>query len=329
MAEGVAGMSDDIEIMNTVGSMERVTRYHVEILSQYREVLQKFHGWSFYQTLRDLLLAGFCLLFLIGCSNPATEAWQLALREADSAILSTATETRDVVRENTTALQEIKESIDTLEASLVNSEAANSQEVISESDTESSKNANDSHTRNTVVAEEDSVPLIVTYADFHCPPCERLKADIEADKFAGFTVTVDNDWKPKSYPAIRYPWQTETGWAVEYGYDSGMADRLRAKLMPKKAQAVALSPMSQQEMIDLHNSLHGGGQWTWPGDLETHLRTTHGVNTGGAPVGAIFPNQSNNRVIRSRSPVRFVSWWPFGNRRSNFVSRSSCPTCPN
>ena len=258
------------------------------------------HGWritswspdSWGHMIYQLMLAGFCLTFIVGCADSPQFAVEAITPNAFTVtvegFVAKQDETLSTVKANTTALQEIKQSINTLEASLVNSEAANSQEVISESDTESSKNANDSHTRNTVVAEEDSVPLIVTYADFHCPPCERLKADIEAGKFDGFEITVDTEWKPKSYPAIRYPWQTETGWAVEYGYDSGMADRLRAKLKPKKAQAVALSPMSTQEMIDLHNSLHGGGQWTWPGStwqsLQLHLDSVHGVKTSRAKI---------------------------------------------
>lgn len=35
---------------------------------------------------------------------------------------------------------------------------------------------------------------------------------------------------------------------------------------------------SQAELIQLHNALHGGGQWTWHGDLRTHLIQVHGVN---------------------------------------------------
>lgn len=35
--------------------------------------------------------------------------------------------------------------------------------------------------------------------------------------------------------------------------------------------------VAQAELIQLHNRLHGGGQWTWPGNLRDHLRTVHGV----------------------------------------------------
>lgn len=38
-----------------------------------------------------------------------------------------------------------------------------------------------------------------------------------------------------------------------------------------------LDTMSHNEMKELHNKLHGGGSWTWPGNLKTHLATFHGV----------------------------------------------------
>jgi len=51
--------------------------------------------------------------------------------------------------------------------------------------------------------------------------------------------------------------------------------------VPPSAPAVAQQKvsMSHSEMVALHNRLHGGGSWTWPGDLETHLNTRHGVST--------------------------------------------------
>ena len=41
--------------------------------------------------------------------------------------------------------------------------------------------------------------------------------------------------------------------------------------------------MTHSEMVATHNRLHGGGSWTWPGDLATHLRTSHGVSTTSQP----------------------------------------------
>lgn len=45
------------------------------------------------------------------------------------------------------------------------------------------------------------------------------------------------------------------------------------------AAASTTRSMTHSEMVALHNRLHGGGSWTWPGDLATHLRGTHGVST--------------------------------------------------
>lgn len=39
----------------------------------------------------------------------------------------------------------------------------------------------------------------------------------------------------------------------------------------------SLSTMTYNEMVKLHNKLHGGGIWKWPGNLATHLATIHGV----------------------------------------------------
>ena len=38
-------------------------------------------------------------------------------------------------------------------------------------------------------------------------------------------------------------------------------------------------PMSHQDRVMLHNQLHGGGSWNWPGNLGDHLFQTHGVET--------------------------------------------------
>jgi hypothetical protein len=139
------------------------------------------------------------------------------------------------------------------------------------------------------VAVDADNEIVVTYATtFHCPPCEALKRDIKAGKFAGFTVRVDNSFKPPSYPAIRYKSATSsTGWAYVSGYDAGTVPFLKGRLLRKVSNGKVVGrskqvvqPMNKNDMIELHNSLHGGGNRLWPGDLETHLRNTHGVRFG-------------------------------------------------
>lgn len=263
------------------------------------------------QIIIRLLFAGFCFLFLVGCSSDPS-AWQIALREADTALLTVSHKTNAVVNENTKALEEIKESIESLEASLVVSDP-NGKEVIESEDTSPDKIATDSQPSIDLVAESGDVPLVVTNAPFPCPPCERLKRDIADGKFAGFTVRFDDTWTPRSYPAIRYQSATSsTGWAAEYGYDSGTIGRLKAATGTNEfvSQLKNTNPVvSHSDLVSIHNDLHGGGNWTWPGDLSEHLRNDHGVMMEGAPVGAIFPRGSNNQVTSQRGPVRSLFSW--------------------
>lgn len=152
------------------------------------------------------------------------------------------------------------------------------------------------------------VKLWVTYADdFHCAPCERLKADIEAGKFSEYEVeVVDDGWGPKSYPAVRFNEQKR----VIYGYSGvdwlkkGIEKDLKGETVAQPASPV----MTQQDLVSLHNQLHGGGNWTWPGDLATHLRATHGVDLGPATTS----------VRTTSRPVR----------RTRGIFRTFCPTCP-
>lgn len=73
------------------------------------------------------------------------------------------------------------------------------------------------------------------------------------------------------------------GFSVPYvPYEFGM-DVSSPSPRPENVLQNATKPytqkMSHSEMVSLHNSLHGGGSWTWPGDLENHLREQHGVST--------------------------------------------------
>lgn len=61
--------------------------------------------------------------------------------------------------------------------------------------------------------------------------------------------------------------------------------------------------MSHGEMVALHNRLHGGGSWTWPGDLATHLRTTHGVSTTKTVTAYQSTSQPAVRVQQSGCPT--------------------------
>jgi hypothetical protein len=186
-----------------------------------------------------------------------------------------------------------------------------------------------------------------------------LKKDYKAGKFNGFDVTfcvlteghrqaliaeglpaekiVVEDIDASPFPAIRYQSDTSpSGWAwhTPRGYSSRVLMQLRSKLLgevtPVEYQypqaSVQQKPVtSQADLIALHNQLHGGGQWSWPGDLAEHIRQSHGVN-----VNAAAPNYQANSMVRARSTFSTVARGPSFNRRSRSVLRTNCAggNCP-
>lgn len=302
------------------------------------------------------------LICVVGCATdrPALTAWQLALRDADNAILTTAEATHSTVKEQTAKLDAIATKLETLEASLVSSQSDNGKEVIkSVEDTSPDKNANDSHPANGIVAESGDVPIFVSVAPF-CRPCEALKKDYLAGKLKGFDVkfcvqteahrdkliadgipadrVVIEAYDASPFPAIRYKSsESVTGWKwhTPRGYGPRVLMELRSTLLGEETPYAVDFPqtftepvqpvMSQSDLISLHNQLHGGGSWTWPGDLAEHLRNTHGVQINGTA-----SNYSGSQVVRSRNVVRSFPRGQVVRGRSNFVSRSACPTgrCP-
>ena len=286
----------------------------------------------------------FCLL-LAGCAeHPLSSirgdvtALKGSLRISGETIVAKQDESLGILRENTTALAAIKSQIDTLKAVQVESETSDgiggdlSSDPPQNTDTEVNDSRGSSPGSQPVAV--SAVELFVC-STASCAPCKRMWRDVDDGKLDGFVLTKVAPFDGmKSYPAIRFAdTDSETGWSVVYGYDEQTRQYLRAKLLGEKAVAsqVVCEPvrMSHNEMVALHNQLHGGGSWTWPADLATHLATTHGVSTGGAPLtGAIFPVSGQSAVSSSRSVVRSNS---FGSR---FVGRArtsfgkSCPTCP-
>ena len=277
----------------------------------------------------------FTILFT-GCSESSElTALKLSLRMTGDEILSATTSTGDKIDENTEALRGLKTQVEILEASLVESQTQKVQEVINSSRIAPDNTANDSHPATLIVAESGAVRLLVSLADFACAPCDRLKQAVNDGEFNGFDVQYTDDWRPGSYPAIRYPTaSSSTGWAVMYGYDDRTISRLRAATNPVVSQARnTTAVMSHAQQVAEHNRMHGGGNWTWPGDLATHLRDTHGVNLAsnrGAPVGAIFQNYRSGTVTSQRSNIRPVSRWVGYGGRSRNKSSAACPAggCP-
>jgi hypothetical protein len=198
------------------------------------------------------------------------------------------------------------------------------------------------------------VPLFIFVTPF-CQPCNAAKRDWKNGKLKGFDVKfcvqteahrqsliaedipadriVITEHNATPFPAISYQSDdSATGWKFHqpHGYGPRILMELRSTLLGEDPLPAVqefpqtFAPMqSHGDLVSIHNQLHGGGQWTWPGDLATHLRQSHGVNLNGTAA-----NHSGNQITSQRTAVRSVSRGPFVNWRARSVSRSTCPTCP-
>lgn len=353
-------MSDAKEIKNCHTGEFRVPS------SQDVELVLSCGPWcscsTFSGKLWHLLMAGFCLALLIGCTtstacpSPELSAFQQSLRTADREILEQTTKVVSGISENTVALSEIKEKIDgiaaQLEAAQVSSQSDSGKEVIKSEDTSPDNTAHDSQLAQGSGAESGDVPVYVSVTTF-CRPCNQIKKDWKAGKLKGFDVkfcvetethrqqliaedipadrVIVDTWNGTPFPAIRHPSKdSASGWVVKvpHGYGPEVLHDLRRDLLGINGEGIeqtfpqTSTPMqSHGDLVSLHNSLHGGGNWTWPGDLATHLMQSHGVDLNGTATSG-----TNNQVGRQQNAVRLVSRWSTRGWRQNFVSRQSCPS---
>lgn len=330
----------------------------------------------YWRTVRDLMLAGFCLLFFLGCASTPkfeVEAITPAVFEVSvNAMQSKQDDTLAAIKENTAAIEKIVVKVNSLEGAIletrqavgttqlqleaaqVSSQSEPGKEVIkSVADTSPDNTAHDSQIAQGSGAESGDVPLFVSVTRF-CQPCNMVKRDFLKGKLKGFAVTfctqteqhrdeliaegipaenviVQDIPVAKGYPAIRYPSsESVTGWRWHNtpSYGPRVLMELRATLLGEKTpveypQTFVEPIQSHGDLVSLHNTLHGGGQWTWPGDLATHLSQSHGVNLNGTAA-----NYSGNQITSQRTALRSVSRGPVINWRARSVSRSTCPTCP-
>ena len=270
-----------------------------------------------------LLLAGFCLLITIGCATQHDLAGlKSSLRSTDELIVLKQSETVGMLTEQTTALAAIKATLKVIE---LNSETDSGREVINlDNEQQTDTTANDSQSPQHQADASAAVRLLVS-STAGCAPCAKLWRDVDAGLFEGFVVEKSADFDGlKSYPAIRYEdASSATGWAVVYGYDAAQLRSLK-KLLPKTA-AYRTAFWTHEQMVAKHNELDGGGSWSWPGDLATHLATVHGVDANGM-------DQANaqNPITGKQYAIRSVSRGIFGRVRSRNSYRQSCPAggCP-
>ena len=141
---------------------------------------------------------------------------------------------------------------------------------------------------------------VVMFSAKWCGPCQTAKLnEVVQIKSQGIPVRViditeETEWASK---ASRLPtwWicdgetQTRIGDPIVGRVQASMiVEKLRSRTVTRQKAngdvetktSVKSVPISHHDRVRLHNQLHGGGQWTWPGNLEGHLRDVHGVETG-------------------------------------------------
>ena len=305
-----------IEVIQSNGKTYQPSVADIEVACKYK--LTELIGY--FSKIDLLLLAGFCLLITIGCATQHDlTGLKMSLRSTDELIVLKQSETIGILTEQTSALAAIKASLKVIE----DSETDSGKEVINlDNEQQPDTTANDSQPPQHQADASAAVRLLVS-STAGCAPCAKLWRDVDAGLFEGFAVEKSGDFDGlKSYPAIRYEdASSATGWAVVYGYDAAQLRSLK-KLLPKTA-AYRTAFWTQSEMVAKHNELHGGGSWSWPGDLATHLATAHGVKTNNE-------NNAQIQLLNQRYAVRSVSRKILGIGRVQNLYRRNCPSgsCP-
>ena len=305
-----------IEVIQSNGKTYQPSVADIEVACKYK--LTELIGY--FSKIHLLLLAGFCLLITIGCATQHDlTGLKMSLRSTDELIVLKQSETIGILTEQTSALAAIKASLKVIE----DSETDSGKEVINlDNEQQPDTTANDSQPPQHQADASAAVRLLVS-STAGCAPCAKLWRDVDAGLFEGFAVEKSGDFDGlKSYPAIRYEdASSATGWAVVYGYDAAQLRSLK-KLLPKTA-AYRTAFWTQSEMVAKHNELHGGGSWSWPGDLATHLATAHGVKTNNE-------NNAQIQLLNQRYAVRSVSRKILGIGRVQNLYRRNCPSgsCP-
>jgi hypothetical protein len=170
--------------------------------------------------------------------------------------------------------------------------------------------------------------LFVAYANFHCQPCNNLKADIAAGKFDDFEVI--EELKPgtdaNGYPVIR--WTKPDGlskWVNSY--TSGTLQSLKDEILNGK---VASSVDTYARAVDIEVTRNPGPRWHWNGDWspseETaaeHLLNAHGIDASGMSMQQMMALHDN-----AHNAEKSVSYVSAPSRRVRVQVRSgSCPNC--
>jgi len=275
-----------------------------------------------------LALAGCTRLPAATVATPSTTEGERELFAASlSQIDATAKQHLTATQEQTAVLREIKAEIEAInKASAPSPEPT--KEVVPESPTETgSESATD---RASTADDHAERPVLwVFYAPFNYPPCDQLKADIEAGKFAEFDVRPGDDYTPSAYPAIRF--QARDGsYKATIGYSSGTLTYLRQQLLGEPVQVGQPVVQASSGVMRMP-----GPRWNWEGDWSPsydqaaqHLRNVHGIDPSGMSMEDMQAAHDNahNGQRQYAMPTRRVYY----SRPQTVRYRSSCPggMCP-
>jgi hypothetical protein len=222
MAEGVDGMSRMDEMIfirnHQTNRLMDVTADDVACWSDKRQYIEKSADFGFWGMLGKLLLAGFCLMFALGCSESATEltAWQKSMRDGSAEAIEAAKQVEKkqdasivILRDQTAALLRIETK---LEASLAKSEPQNG---------------------------KDGDPASV-------PPDPPAKANTA---LAPLKVATPGDFSHIASDGTALKWNIEGNWNPTI---------LETSAHLAREHGIDTNGMTHQQMADIHAGLHDG-----------------------------------------------------------------------
>jgi hypothetical protein len=233
------------------------------------------HSGGYMGTVRLLMLAGFCLLIIVGCGKSDVGFTNISSTPrkgiVDTAPVFTVT-VQDVAKKQDALLtqvdsfaskslelnQAIVDKLDELNGSILETRRTLGTMEASLSTADPNRKDGDSAAREPQETERKSqttpllsdsppaVRLFVTQADFPCAPCERMRRAIEAGEFSEFDIVESPPFDgQQSYPATRFRSRTSpTGWRVIYGFNDSTIAQIKANIDGTARSEVMTGPLT-------------------------------------------------------------------------------------